>query len=143
MSWGFVPGTPSGIGWSIAAKWSIQNCGNRPSATLNIGTIQGGTATNIVPDSCTCEGEIRSYSHKKALEQEALLRQLFQSAAEEAGADFRMESSIDLTAYETDASASAVKRFERACRNLGLSGTLTRTFGGSDNNHFARQGISE
>lgn len=32
MSWGFVPGTPSGIGWSIAAKWSIQNCGNRPSA---------------------------------------------------------------------------------------------------------------
>lgn len=110
--------------------------------TLNIGTIQGGTATNIVPDSCTCEGEIRSYSHKKALEQEALLRQLFQSAAEEAGADFRMESSIDLTAYETDASASAVKRFERACRNLGLSGTLTRTFGGSDNNHFARQGIS-
>ena len=32
MSWGFVPGTPSGIGSSIAAKWSIQNCGNRPSA---------------------------------------------------------------------------------------------------------------
>ena len=27
-----MPGTPSGIGSSIAAKWSIQNCGNRPSA---------------------------------------------------------------------------------------------------------------
>lgn len=110
--------------------------------TLNIGAVRGGTATNIVPDTCTCEGEIRSYSHEKALEQEKLLRQIFQSAAEEAGADFQMESSIDLTAYETDASAPAAECFKRACRKLGLPGALTSTFGGSDNNYFAQKGIS-
>lgn len=110
--------------------------------TLNIGSIQGGAATNIVPDICTCEGEIRSYSHEKALEQEEILRDIFQTAAREAGADFEMKSSIDLVAYETDVSEPVVARFERACRKLGLPGTLTRTFGGSDNNHFALQGIS-
>ena len=36
--------------------------------TFNIGTINGGTATNIVPDSCVVTGEIRSYDHNKALE---------------------------------------------------------------------------
>ena len=36
--------------------------------TFNIGTIQGGTATNIVPDCCVLTGEIRSYDHGKALE---------------------------------------------------------------------------
>ena len=33
--------------------------------TLNLGLIRGGTATNIVPESCIVEGEIRSYSHEK------------------------------------------------------------------------------
>ena len=37
--------------------------------TFNIGTIQGGTATNIVPDCCVLTGEIRSYDHEKALRQ--------------------------------------------------------------------------
>lgn len=35
--------------------------------TLNIGTIDGGTGANIVPGECVCTGEVRSYSHTKAL----------------------------------------------------------------------------
>ncbi len=35
-----------------------------------------------------------------------------------------------------------VKRFERACRALGLPCSLSGTFGGSDNNVLAQHGIS-
>lgn len=67
--------------------------------TFNIGTIQGGTATNIVPDCCV------------------------------------------LTAYETPLESKAVTDFQKACEILGFSGELTGTFGGSDNNSFAKNGI--
>ena len=67
--------------------------------TFNIGTIQGGTATNIVPDCCV------------------------------------------LTAYETTLESKSVTDFQKACEILGFSGGLTGTFGGSDNNSFAKNGI--
>lgn len=34
--------------------------------TCNIGLIEGGSGTNIVPEKCIVKGEIRSYSHEKA-----------------------------------------------------------------------------
>lgn len=67
--------------------------------TFNIGTIQGGTATNIVLDCCV------------------------------------------LTAYETTLESKSVTDFQKACEILGFSGGLTGTFGGSDNNSFAKNGI--
>lgn len=109
--------------------------------TMNIGIIGGGHGTNIVPDTCTCEGEVRSYSHEKALAQVESLREVFRSVSEEAGANFELESRIEMTAYKIDTSESVVSRFEHACKRLGLAGTLTRTFGGSDNNNFASHGI--
>lgn len=121
--------------------------------TLNVGVIHGGNATNIVPDTCTCEGEIRSLSHEKALKQVELLKGIFQEESKRAGvsgqsdslndktAEVSVETHVDLTAYETEADEPVVKRFEQACERLGLPGTLTTTFGGSDNNNFARHGI--
>lgn len=121
--------------------------------TLNVGVIRGGNVTNIVPDICTCEGEIRSLSHEKALAQLEVLKGIFQEESKCAGvsgqsgslndktAEVSVETHIDLTAYETDAGDPVVKRFEQACARLGLPGTLTTTFGGSDNNNFARHGI--
>lgn len=109
--------------------------------TLNIGTISGGTAANIVPDTCICEGEIRSYCHEKALDQVETLREAFQIASEKSGAEFDLEPNIDLFAYETDREDPVVRRFEAACEKLGIESRLTSTFGGSDNNNFARHGI--
>jgi tripeptide aminopeptidase len=110
--------------------------------TLNIGTITGGQATNIVPECCTCRGEIRSYSHPRALEVLEIVRQTFESAAHAAGAESILESRIDLIAYETDQTAPAVQNFLSACRKLEIQPHLTQTFGGSDNNNFALHGIA-
>lgn len=36
--------------------------------TFNVGVIEGGVLTNIVPEKTTFKGKIRSYDHQKALD---------------------------------------------------------------------------
>ena len=48
---------------------------------------------------------------------------------------------IHLEAYETEKTEVVVRHFQKACKDLGLPGGLTETFGGSDNNSFAKHGI--
>jgi tripeptide aminopeptidase len=102
--------------------------------TINIGSIEGGKATNIVPDRCMVKGEIRSYSHGKALMQIGMIKTLFENAASAVGATVEFGVHLGCTAYETDINHSVVRRFTRACEELLLPFKLTETFGGSDNN---------
>jgi tripeptide aminopeptidase len=109
--------------------------------TMNIGKIQGGEATNIVPGSCICEGEVRSYDHEKALWQVTELERIFSETVQGTGAEVEVEMQVHVHAYQTDKKSPVVRRFTNVCRKLGLPGTLTKTFGGSDNNPFALHGI--
>jgi tripeptide aminopeptidase len=110
--------------------------------TCNIGLIEGGTAPNIVPDRCVVKGEIRSYSHEKALARLALVREMFETSAQSHGAAVDIQADYPIEAYETDAAHPVVSRYKAACASLGLAGSLAPTFGGSDNNHFAKHGIA-
>lgn len=56
--------------------------------TLNVGLISGGSVVNAVPELCTCRGEIRSYSHEKAMETLEDVRAVFETAVKEAGQSF-------------------------------------------------------
>ena len=109
--------------------------------TVNIGKISGGTATNIVPEECRCVGEIRSQNHKKAMEQIDKLKAAFEEAVQGTGAQIEFEVLVDLEAYKIDESEPMVQRFANVCRDMGLSGELVSTFGGSDNNNFVKHGI--
>ena len=109
--------------------------------TFNIGTIQGGTVTNIVPDCCVLTGEIRSYDHGKALETVCMTERIFTEEAQKINATAEVTSQIHLIAYETPLESKSVTDFQKACEILGFSGELTGTFGGSDNNSFAKNGI--
>lgn len=112
-----------------------------PETTLNIGLISGGEATNIVPPSCVCRGEIRSYDHSKALAVLNEVKEQFQKAAEAEGAGFHLESHVDLTAYQVDPAEPVVEHFTKCCDELGIPWKLTSTFGGSDNHNFLQNGI--
>ena len=101
----------------------------------------GGEGTNIIPELCTCEGEIRSYSHEKALALMDQLTRTFEKAAEEVGAAVEVTPDIRLIAYDIPKDAPVVTHFKEACEKLGLAGNLTETFGGSDNNNFVLHGI--
>lgn len=110
--------------------------------TLNIGTIAGGEALNIVPDICTCTGEVRSYDHGRALAALEAARCIFEGKAQKAGTVCEFTWKADTIAYKTEENSPAVKRFLRCCRELGIEPELTRTFGGSDNNNFVKNGIN-
>ena len=109
--------------------------------TVNLGTIQGGIARNIVPDSVTITGEIRSLNHEQALKQAEQIRSIFAEEAEKLGGSAVTEITVEFQAYRIREDEYVVAHFQEACRKLGLSGTLEETFGGSDNNHFTAHGI--
>ncbi len=111
-------------------------------ATLNIGVIQGGRATNIVPDECIVRGEARSFSHHKALELVETVKQQFNDSAAAIGASAAFEVTEGCKAYETPVDHPVADRFRNVCKSMEIEAKLIKTFGGSDNNYLAAHGIT-
>ena len=125
-----------------------------PETTCNVGVVSGGEASNIVPARCICRGEIRSYSHDRALACLDSVKKLFAEEIDRFNrelsgaaltplpqAELCFRSEVHVRAYETDPEASCVKHFSEACEMLGKDPALLPTFGGSDNNVLAEHGI--
>lgn len=110
--------------------------------TLNVGMINGGLGTNIVPDTCVVKGEVRSINHEKAKKQAELVRKQFERSCSAAHATFDFELFVASKAYETSLEHPVVTRFESACNKLRLPVSIVKTFGGSDNNIIAQHGIA-
>lgn len=109
--------------------------------TLNIGTVSGGTATNIVSDSCVCRGEARGLDHSAACSAVSELEKRIRDCCDKAGAEYSFSSELMIKAYETPETDICCRNFVRACSSLGMEGELVSTMGGSDNNIFAEKGI--
>lgn len=109
--------------------------------TVNIGTIQGGLATNIVPETCVLEGEVRGFDHQLALEHLQEIRQEIEEIVEPYGAKVTFDYEVRTVAYHEPEDSPAAQRFYRACQQVGLEPGLRKTFGGSDNNTFQEHGI--
>ncbi|MBC7960570.1 MAG: M20/M25/M40 family metallo-hydrolase [Vallitaleaceae bacterium] len=109
--------------------------------TLNIGVIKGGTANNIIPDTCEVTGEIRSYSHDTALQTAERVRHHFIDAVSIFGATAEFELQVQVVAYETAIDHPVIERFQDICANNQLPFSLVSTFGGSDNHHLASHNI--
>jgi tripeptide aminopeptidase len=109
--------------------------------TANIGVIEGGTATNIVPDEVRIRGEARSRNNDKLAAQVAAMAAAFEEAAERHGArvEFKVGRSYSTYKYteETPVIAAAMK----AARRLGFTPALKASGGGSDANIYAEAGI--
>ena len=111
-----------------------------PETTLNIGTIAGGKANNIVSEECVITGETRAFLNERTEEALAYVKNIFAEHLE--GATFEMETTSHLISYDVPHDHPVVTRFIAACHACGLAGDLTTTFGGSDNNYYMRKGIT-
>ena len=109
--------------------------------TLNIGTVSGGTASNIVSDSCMCRGEARGRDHSAACRAVSDLEKRIRDCCDRAGAKYSFSSEVMIKAYETPETDMICRNFVRACSSLGMEGELITTMGGSDNNIFAEKGM--
>lgn len=109
--------------------------------TCNIGTIEGGQMINIVPELCTIRGEVRGYDHERVMGIVADIERLAAETAESSGARSDFKYKMHIHSYATSAEADVVARFQQSCRELGLGGELTETFGGSDQNPLSQHGL--
>lgn len=138
---GFAPET--GVNAILAAARAVAELSPGrigEDTTMNIGTVSGGEANNIVPEKCVVKGEVRSLDHEKALAVIGQIRETFLEHAGDTTVDFLVDP--HLVAYHIPEEHPVVRRFQRACEKLGLPGNTTSTLGGSDNNILLLHGIT-
>lgn len=126
-------------------------CGRIDSeTTVNFGTIQGGAATNIVPEQVLIEGEVRSHSPEKLArltkEIEAAFRRVIAAwrdpsgqAQGAPGLDFQAE--LDFPTMKLGLEDAVIRRIADAAASIGMELNYEIAGGGSDANVFNGCGL--
>lgn len=109
--------------------------------TLAVGLIDGGTATNIVPDHVQVKGEIRSRSTEGAMSALRQVKDAFLTSAKEMNAQVEIDHIKHLEAYEVPSDSKALDTYKRVLADHGYKMDAQRSFGGSDTNAFRSRGI--
>ena len=131
----------SAIASAAAAIASMRLGRLDPETTANVGTIAGGTATNVVPERCRVEAEVRGLTDQRVEEVVTEMIDLFQDAADAAECDLDLTVERMFTAYRTKPAAPQVELAQRALRTCGYEPKLIVTGGGSDANAFEAAGF--
>jgi tripeptide aminopeptidase len=129
----------------LAAKaLALAPCGRIDSeTTVNFGCIQGGTATNIVPEQVVIEGEVRSHSMAKlerlTKEIETAFRSVLNSWCDPSGQaqgvpELKFEVELDFPAMQLNREDAVIQRISDAAAKIGLPLHYESAGGGSDAN---------
>lgn len=139
---GFVP--EEGLSAIVVAAKAIADMPTGridAETTANIGTIQGGRATNIVADEVVIACEARSRDLKKLERQTALMCEGFKNCAREMGGVAEVEVIRLYEPFRLDPKSQVVEIVSQAARSAGLKVVTGVTGGGSDANNFNRYGV--
>lgn len=118
--------------------------------TANIGTFNGGEATNIIPRKVVLEGEARSHDSAKLTEQTKHMIACLEKAAREASriidgeqveVAVRSEVASDYPRMAVAADAAIVQLAQQAAQRLGRTLEVRDGGGGSDANILNSYGI--
>ncbi len=112
------------------------------ATTCNIGTIEGGTATNVVAERCRLQGEVRGLEDRRVEEVLTEMIDRFQDAADGAECDLDVTVERMFRGYRTSPRAPEMLLAERALSACGYAPSLISTGGGSDANAFRTQGFA-
>jgi tripeptide aminopeptidase len=111
--------------------------------TVNVGTISGGSAINVVPEACELLAEVRGVddAHGEALVAELVDR--VQQAANLPDCDCDLDLSVERTfsGYRIQPSSPALAVAEAALRSHGHEPVRVWSGGGSDANALIAQGF--
>lgn len=110
--------------------------------TVNVGTIEGGMARNIVPEKIKLSGEVRSLEHDRAVKQINQIKEELKRCAKKAGASVKFSDTEHIRAYQVSENEKVVARFMKATKNVGIESELVSTLGGSDANRLNENGIT-
>ena len=111
------------------------------ATTANVGTIGGGTATNVVPERCRVEAEVRGLSEQRVEEVLTAMVDHFQEAADAGECDLDITVERMFTGYRSKPRAAHIELAEQALRACGYEPQPITTGGGSDANAFEAVGL--
>jgi tripeptide aminopeptidase len=109
--------------------------------TANVGTIEGGSALNVVPERCRLQAETRSLDAARAEAVATEMVDYLQDAANAHECDLDVTVQRMFEGYRTRRTAPAVALAERALRACGYEPTHIVTGGASDANSFQAAGF--
>lgn len=110
-------------------------------STSNIGIIKGGEARNIVCETCTVEGEVRSTDKDKIAMYTQAIVDSFKKTAEEMGGTVDIEAETMYPGYFIKESDAIIELVKKASEISGIPIRLESTGGGSDTNIINGAGI--
>jgi tripeptide aminopeptidase len=108
--------------------------------TANVGIIEGGTASNVIPGHCRILGEARSVDGERAAATVGEMVDACTWAAGEHGCDVDAQVSEMFRGYRLDPKSEPVRIASEALRRAGHEPSLVATGGGSDANALVASG---
>ena len=111
--------------------------------TVNVGSIAGGTAMNVVPERCSLVAEVRSLRDERAEEVVAALVARLQEAANLPECECDVDVGVQRTfaGYRLAAARTAVRAAERALLSCGHDPVQIASGGASDANVLIARGL--
>jgi tripeptide aminopeptidase len=110
-------------------------------STANVGTITGGTATNIVPEWCTFEAEARSHDEDKLADLVGEMQNAITFAATVADCEVETRARKSYRGYRFARSDDAVVLAARALEACGYEVVYDRSGGAADANVLNERGL--
>jgi tripeptide aminopeptidase len=109
--------------------------------TANVGTIEGGTARNIVPEWCSFRAEVRSLDERKLADVLEEMLEAATFAASLAECDVETEVDADYRGYRFKRDDEVVRIALAAFARTGHEPRFETTGGGADANVFNGRGL--
>lgn len=109
--------------------------------TANVGLISGGTATNVVPDLCRIESEVRGIDQARVDAIVTASVDAIQDAADGAGCDLDVGLQRMFSGYRVRAGEASLALADRALAAVGYTPRHIVSGGGSDANAFRAAGL--
>lgn len=110
--------------------------------TANIGTIAGGSATNVVAPTCTVTGECRSLDPVRVVEVRDAMDAALREGAASLGGSVDIDWELAYSGFSVADDAPVIGLVTRACVDIGVEPRLFATGGGSDANVLAAMGMT-
>ena len=108
---------------------------------INIGTIQGGNGTNVVPDKTQVRGEIRSMNMQAVEDRLSIINKSFEIEAETAGGSIDMEYDWGFKPFFVGENQPTYREAVRALEKVQISVHPVIAWSGSDANYLNQKNI--